>query len=116
MDVLHQDIELRLATGQESFEPFGSDIVEHPQPGEVVFVEENTVLTRRWTWRQAKHTLVVPETMAVEINVDGLPPITQAEVRSICTQVAALVQRYCGGEVRVEILSRENPRIILLTI
>jgi DNA/RNA-binding domain of Phe-tRNA-synthetase-like protein len=108
-----QDIALRLATGAETFEPFGSDAIEHPLPGEVIFVEGETVLTRRWTWRQAKRTLVTPETTAVEINVDGLPPVTPAEVGEICAQAAELVQRYCGGRVRYEILSREKPCIEL---
>lgn len=113
IDVLGQDIELRMANGEEIFEPFGSEFVEHPQPGEVVFVEGNTVLTRRWTWRQAKHTLVVPETTAVEINVDGLPPVSQDDVHKICEQVSALVQKYCAGNVRINILSKGNPCIQL---
>ena len=111
LDFVTQDIALRLATGEEVFEPFGSDILEHPNPGEIVFVEGNTVLTRRWTWRQAKHTLVVPETKYVEVNVDGLPPVAQPEVDEICQQVARQVQKYCGGTARYEILSEENPRI-----
>jgi DNA/RNA-binding domain of Phe-tRNA-synthetase-like protein len=114
IDVLTQDIELRYATGAEIFEPFGSDAVEHPLPSEIIFVEGNTVLTRRWTWRQAKHTLVIPETKSVEINVDGLPPLTQEAVKQICEQVAELVQKYCGGRIRYDILSRENPSIVLV--
>jgi len=113
LDFVTQDIELRLATGDEIFEPFGSDIVEHPNPGEIVFMEGKTVLTRRWTWRQAKHTLVVPETKYVEINVDGLPPVTQSEVDKICQEVVRRVQKHCGGTARYEILSEENPIINL---
>jgi DNA/RNA-binding domain of Phe-tRNA-synthetase-like protein len=113
IDHVTGDIGLRLATGAETFEPFGADIVEHPLPGEVVFVEGEVVLTRRWTWRQAKHTLVVPETTAVEFNVDALPPLTRPEVEQICQQVAALIQRYCGGTTRFSILSAANPSISL---
>lgn len=113
IDHVTGDIGLRLATGAESFEPFGTQIVEHPLPGEVVFVEGDTVLTRRWTWRQAKHTLVVPETTAVEVNVDALPPVTPGEAELICQQVAELVQRYCGGTVRYAIISADNARISL---
>ena len=113
IDHVTGDIELRLATGAETFEPFGTEIVEHPLPGEVVFVEGDVVLTRRWTWRQAKHTLVVPETTAVEFNVDALPPLTRPEVEQICQQVAALIQRYCGGTTRFSILSAANPSISL---
>ena len=71
------------------------------------------MLTRRWTWRQAKHTLVVPETKYVEVNVDGLPPVTQEKVDEICREVARQVQKYSGGTTRYEILSQENPRISL---
>ena len=114
IDVVTQDIALRLATGEEIFEPFGSDVVEHPSPSEVIFAEGNTVLTRRWTWRQAKHTLVVSDTKAVEINVDGLPPVTHQDVEQICRQVASLVQEYCGGRVTFEILSKDNSTIQLI--
>jgi DNA/RNA-binding domain of Phe-tRNA-synthetase-like protein len=113
IDHLTQDIELRFATGAEQFEPFGSDTLEHPLPSEIIFVEGDIVLTRRWTWRQAKHTLVIPETTAVEVNVDGLPPVTQQDVARLCQEVAALIQHYCGGQPHYQILSRQNPRISL---
>ncbi len=113
IDHVTGDIGLRLATGTESFEPFGTEIVEHPLPGEVVFVEGEVVLTRRWTWRQAKHTLVVPETTAIEVNVDALPPLTRPEVERICQEVAELVAHYAGGVVRWEIISADKPIIEL---
>jgi DNA/RNA-binding domain of Phe-tRNA-synthetase-like protein len=113
IDWVTQDIGLRPATGEESFAAFGSELVEHPLPGEIIFVEGNTVLTRRWTWRQAKHTLVVPETRAVEFNVDGLPPFVRPDVEQACQDVARWVQEYCGGSVRYAVLSAEYPRISL---
>ena len=114
IDEVTQDIALRLATGRETFVPFGSDQVESPLPGEVVFVEGDTVLTRRWTWRQANHTLTLPTTRAIEINVDGLPPVPEAEVVEICQEVAGLVSQFCGGRIHYEILSQENPKIWLV--
>ena len=59
IDVLTRDIALRPATGAEEFIPFGSQEIEHPLPGEFVFAEGNKVLTRRWIWRQANHTLTL---------------------------------------------------------
>lgn len=113
IDVLSQDISLRLAEGDETFTPFGSEQVESPLPGEIIFAEGNIVLTRRWTWRQANHTLTLPTTRAIEYNVDGLPPVDAKEVDEICRQVAELVLRFCGGRTRYEILSREHPRFKL---
>ncbi|HEY3310184.1 MAG TPA: phenylalanine--tRNA ligase beta subunit-related protein [Anaerolineales bacterium] len=113
IDLLEQDMQLRLATGSEVFEPFGSDQVENPKPGEIIFAEGDTVLTRRWTWRQAKHTLVLPATNAVEINVDALPIVSDEELDMICQQLARLTQKYCGGSLRLGILSAENPSLDL---
>ena len=115
IDLLNGDIELRFATGEEDFVAFGSEELEHPLPGEVVFVESstNTVLTRRWTWRQGNHTLTLPETTAIEFNVDGLPPITRDEVEAASAEVAELIRRFCGGTSRIDYLTAETPRISL---
>lgn len=113
IDVLTGDIALRFATGNEEFVPFGSDQVEHALPGEVVFVEGDTVLTRRWTWRQANHTLTRLETRAIEFNVDGLPPVSPPEIEEACGEIIELVGRFCGGRMRWGLLSEETPRMTL---
>lgn len=113
IDVVTHDIALCKASGEEEFVPFGSDHVEHPDPGEIIFTEGNTVLTRRWSWRQANHTLTLPATAAIEFNVDGLPPVAKSEVEDICQELMELVREYCGGQLRYEILSCQNPRIAL---
>ena len=102
IDLLTQDIALRPATGQEVFVPFGEApdaAPEHPNPGEIVFVEGNTVLTRRWVWRQSNHTLTLPTTTAIELNIDGLPPVNQAKVEEICQEAMELIKRFCGGRI-----------------
>jgi DNA/RNA-binding domain of Phe-tRNA-synthetase-like protein len=113
IDVITRDISLCIASGQEDFVPIGSEQVEHPDPGEIIFAEGDTVLTRRWSWRQGNHTLTLSTSMAVEINVDGLPPVMESDVEEICQELMALVQAYCGGQMRYEILSRQNPKIVL---
>ena len=116
IDTLTQDIELRPATGQELFIPFGEApdaTPEHPNPGEIIFVEGNTVLTRRWVWRQSNHTLTLPTTTAFELNIDGLPPVTLAKVEEICQEAVALIERFCGGRLWVEVITQQNPRIRL---
>lgn len=113
IDLLGGDMELRFAEGDEEFVPFGSDVSEHPLPGEVIFAEGKTVLTRRWTWRQANHTLTLPETTAIEFNVDGLPPVDRDEVETACAEVTELIQRFCGGSTRTDYLTAEAPAISL---
>jgi DNA/RNA-binding domain of Phe-tRNA-synthetase-like protein len=111
IDEVTEDLALRPADGTEDFVALGSEVVEHPEPGEIIFAEGNTVLTRRWTWRQGHATLTRLDSTAVEYNVDGLPPVTAAEVLDICQAISGLVQHYCGGRSRIELLSAANPCI-----
>jgi len=109
IDGLAGDIALRPATGAEQFLAFGSNVTEHPLPGEIIFTEGDTVLTRRWTWRQAQHTLTLPESHAVEFNFDGLPPLPSAEVEQAGLEIMELVERFCGGRARFVLLTQANP-------
>ena len=78
-----------------------------------LFVEGDTVLTRRWTWRQANHTLTVSASRAIVFNVDGLPPVSAAQVEAACADFVELASRLCGGRMRTELLVAGNPRISL---
>jgi len=113
IDVLAGDIALQPATGTERFVAFGATETEHPLPGEIIFTEGDTVLTRRWTWRQANHTLTLPETRSIEFNIDGLPPVPQAEVEAAGAEIIELVQRFCGGKARFVLMTPDCPRLSL---
>ena len=109
VDVLARDIALRPASGAESFVPFGMEEAEHPVAGEFIFAEGDKVLTRRWIRRQANHTLLLPETTAVEVNLDALPPVADEALREAARDAMALLGRFCGGSCRFAVLSRESP-------
>ncbi|MFH1604781.1 MAG: phenylalanine--tRNA ligase beta subunit-related protein [Pseudomonadota bacterium] len=113
IDVLADDIELRFATGTEQFVAFGSTETEHPLPGEIIFAEGDRVLTRRWTWRQAQHTLTLQNTRAVEFNIDGLPPVAAAEVEQAGLEIMELIERFCGGRARFTLLTQTRPSVSL---
>jgi DNA/RNA-binding domain of Phe-tRNA-synthetase-like protein len=113
IDVMPPGGELRLgfARGDEDFVPFSGGPLEHPVPGEVVFTfSASTVLCRRWTWRQGEFSKLQRTTTAVVINVDGLPPVTRADVESICSELSTLAGLYCGNApADVKLLSADNP-------
>jgi DNA/RNA-binding domain of Phe-tRNA-synthetase-like protein len=116
IDVMSPDGELRLgfARGDEDFMPFGgapqSGRIEHPDTGEIIFTyNTRTVLCRRWTWRQGEFSKLQRTTTAVVINVDGLPPVTRADVEAISRDLATLAGMYCGGApTEVKLLSADN--------
>jgi DNA/RNA-binding domain of Phe-tRNA-synthetase-like protein len=117
IDLLTGDISLRLADGNEDFVALGSQdgaAPEHPLPGEVIFAEGNTVLTRRWVWRQGSHTLTLPESTMIEFNIDGLQPTSLDEVNEAGKATAALISQFCGGQMHWEVLTETHSRMQLI--
>jgi DNA/RNA-binding domain of Phe-tRNA-synthetase-like protein len=65
-------ITVRFATGAESFADLGSSASAAPEPGEVIFTdEENAVCARRWCWRQSAQSATGPDTTRALIVVEG---------------------------------------------
>ena len=50
---------------------------------------------------------------AIAEALDGLPPVTESEVKDICQEIMDVVGRFCGGRMHYEILSEQNPWIKL---
>ena len=111
IDHLHNDMTLRKANGDESFEAFGADVIEKPEKGEFIFTDGDVVMTRRWTWRQAKHSLIEPTTKALEFNIDALSHISTTEIETIAVETTRLLETYCKANCRSIILNQENDQL-----
>ena len=61
LDATDGDIVVGFAGGHEEFSPLGEpDTTEHPRPGEVIYQDGTSVLTRHWNHRDAERTKVTP--------------------------------------------------------
>ena len=90
------------ATGEESFDTAaqGASIVEHPEPGEVVWADNTGVTCRRWNWRQARRTALTEATTEALFILDALDPVTDDELHAAGEELLALL-RGSGPEVSV---------------
>ncbi|MGY2876063.1 DNA/RNA-binding domain of Phe-tRNA-synthetase-like protein [Marmoricola sp. URHA0025 HA25] len=70
------------ATGREPFDTMGDgvEIVEHPEPGEVVWCDDAGVTCRRWNWRQGRRTRLSDATTAALFIIDALAPLTDEQL------------------------------------
>src|SRR5262249_19302554 len=62
------------ASGDEDFDTSadGQPVVEHPEPGEVIWRDDRGVTCRRWNWRQCARTPITATTTAAVLVLDGL--------------------------------------------
>jgi DNA/RNA-binding domain of Phe-tRNA-synthetase-like protein len=100
---------LRVSEAGDSFLPPDGSAAENPASGEIVFTQGQSVLTRRWTWRQAALTLTLPETRAVFFNIDALPEVPDDVVTAAAGDIAQQVHLHCGGQSEQRVLSVAHP-------
>ena len=63
---------VRFAVGTERFTDLGSGTLSHPEPGEVVFVDDaGQVSARRWCWRQSDQSAARAGTVDALITIEG---------------------------------------------
>ncbi|QGG40107.1 B3/B4 domain-containing protein [Aeromicrobium yanjiei] len=72
------------AAGNEAFDTVagGADVVESPDPGEVVWCDDAGVTCRRWNWRQGRRTTLRDDSRSALFILDALDPMTDDELNA----------------------------------
>ncbi len=83
---------VRFATGAELFTDLGSTDSVSPDPGEVIFVDSNNIVSaRRWCWRQSAQSATSPSTVDALIIVEGHHNTAGRDVESALTDLTSLL-------------------------
>lgn len=114
LDTMKGDLVLAYAEGSEPFIPLGSDANDPPAVSEVVYKDNMGVVCRRWNWREGDRTKLTESTKNVVLVAEGLPPIERNVVENATKELAELVKKYCGGEIKIEFLDKDTPERKLL--
>ncbi|MET7308542.1 MULTISPECIES: B3/B4 domain-containing protein [unclassified Streptomyces] len=87
------------STGQEPFRTVagGEETVEHPEPGEVVWCDDEGVTCRRWNWRQGVHTRLTGESVNALFLLESLAPMTIGELEAAGTELAESLEKLSPG-------------------
>ncbi len=79
------------ADGTEPFDTTagGEPVVEHPEPGEVVWRDDAGVTCRRWNWRQGVRTRITTGTTGALFVLDVLDPLTDDDAHAAADALTA---------------------------
>jgi DNA/RNA-binding domain of Phe-tRNA-synthetase-like protein len=93
---------LTRATGDEPFDSLanGEAVIEHPDPGEVVWRDGAGVTCRRWNWRQGRRTALTEMTQTAFFMCDALAPMTDDDLATAATALTDALSRL-GRDVTV---------------
>jgi DNA/RNA-binding domain of Phe-tRNA-synthetase-like protein len=106
-------ITVRFATGAERFADLGSTESVSPEPGEVVFVDDDGVVcARRWCWRQSAGSATGPSTAEAVIVIEGHHDDAERDIGSAMADLTSLLAAH-QPESRIEkaVLSPSTPRV-----
>jgi DNA/RNA-binding domain of Phe-tRNA-synthetase-like protein len=83
---------VRFARGDERWADLGSSQTEHPEPGEVIFVDEAGVVSaRRWCWRQSAGSAARADTTEILVTVEGHHGTADRDVTLALADLEALL-------------------------
>ena len=104
-------VAVRFAAGDERFTDLGTDEVENPTPGEVVFVDEaGLVSARRWCWRQSAQSAATDSTTEALITVEAHHAGGEDDVRAALADLQTLLVAHVPGvELHADVLSARHP-------
>ena len=109
LDGLEDSILLRVAPSGDNFIPLGTDKIEEPDEGEVVYAVGKDVRTRRWTWRQSEHGKITNETHDVFFPIDGFTDVNKNTVNKARTDLAMKITEIFGVKTQVGYVDRNHP-------
>jgi DNA/RNA-binding domain of Phe-tRNA-synthetase-like protein len=103
---------VRFARGDERWADLASSQTEHPEPGEVIFVDEAVVVSaRRWCWRQSAQSAARADTTEILVTVEGHHGAAEHEVtRALADLEALLVTHAKPATLRSAVLSARGSK------
>ncbi len=75
-------------------------MIDHPEPGEVVWCDDAGVTCRRWNWRQARRTQLRNDTTTALFLFDALDPMTDEALLAAADDLSAHLLRL-GPDVHI---------------
>lgn len=109
---LQGGITVHFSDGGERFTPLFETQVENPEPGEVVFCDDNKlVVARRWCWRQSDDSAARPSTTEVIICTESQHEDSAADIQDALKDLLELLGKYAGGDYISGILDNGNARL-----
>jgi DNA/RNA-binding domain of Phe-tRNA-synthetase-like protein len=105
-------IRVREAHGGEAWSDLGSSLAEHPEPGEVIFVDAaDAVCARRWCWRQSRDSAASASTSSILVTVEGHHAEAADDVARALHDLAELLVRFAApASTRSVQLGAHRPR------
>ena len=111
LNTIQGNIYLKFAEGWEPFTPMGGGETMIVPKGELVYRDDQEVLTRNWVWRQCEKDKASEGTKNIFIPIDVLGEVGRERAEEIIRELSELIPSYLGGNLSSAILDGEKPSV-----
>jgi DNA/RNA-binding domain of Phe-tRNA-synthetase-like protein len=107
---LNGSLTIRFADGTEWFTAHDEPEAGHPEPGEVIFVDDSgLIFARRWCWKQSLQSTTRLDTTTALITVEAHHLDARHDVERASADLIDLLSTYVGGIYQPAILGPGQP-------
>lgn len=109
---LNGSLTIRFAEGWEWFTAHDEPEAGHPEPGEVIFVDDRgLIFARRWCWKQSLQSTTGLDTVNAIITVEAHHAQARQDVEHASRDLIDLLEKYLGGSYEAAILGPQQPQL-----
>lgn len=114
LDAIKGDVELVIAEKDEKpVVLLGEQEARAPEPGEIIYKDENGAKSRRWNWKEADRTKLTEKTRNALLIIEALPEVDGIVFKDAVHELGYLIESYCGGTTSVAFLDESHPEVVL---
>lgn len=108
LDLSPLDVEMRYKKDGDTFRPMGSEEIETPDEGEIVYAVGNGVRTRRWTWRQSEEGKIGDNTSYVFFPIDGFKGFNDQNVDEAIKELTSVLKENFNCEIVSGVVDKDH--------
>ena len=111
---INGNIVLRYAISGEQFLGVGSDEPEETIEGEVVYADDDRILTRCWNYKDCDYSKISNNTKDIALFIEGaVSDIYDDEIMETASFVARNLSKYCGADCKTVFLTKEMNEMLI---
>jgi DNA/RNA-binding domain of Phe-tRNA-synthetase-like protein len=112
--VVDGDISLRVSKGGELFEPRGREKMEFTVPGEFVYSDNKTILTRHWNYSNCDRAKITENSTLIFLSSEAvLKDISTRDLIETLYKIVEYESAFCQGTYSTFIVDNINPEVEL---
>lgn len=106
-------LSLKIANGGEEFWPIGESKPQEALPGEVIYTDNYSVLSRCWSWRDSAKVEVTKNTTDVLFYMENVNPKRKKDHQQAVIELQDKLKKYFNADSKTWIITKNSPLINL---